>query len=92
MISGKCPFISWSYLALALLYERRDECPGAVPILAVHDEVVVECGRERSAEAEAWLKRTMVDGMETVVNGPEVEGPRVPIDVEIQSGKAWLDG
>lgn len=79
-------------LALALLYERRDGCPGSVPILAVHDEVVVECGRERSAEAEAWLKRAMVDGMETVVNGPEVEGPRVPIDVEIQSGKAWLDG
>jgi DNA polymerase-1 len=30
-------------LALAILYERRDECPGAVPILAVHDEIVVEC-------------------------------------------------
>ena len=29
--------------ALALLHERRDECPGAVPILAVHGEIVVEC-------------------------------------------------
>ncbi len=79
-------------LALALLHERREECHGAVPILAVHDEVVVECGQERTAEAEAWLKGAMIDGMETVVNGPEVEGPRVPIEVEIKSGKAWLDG
>jgi DNA polymerase-1 len=30
-------------LALGHLYERRDELPGAVPILAVHDEIVVEC-------------------------------------------------
>ena len=30
-------------LALALLHEWREECPGAVPILAVHDETVVEC-------------------------------------------------
>ena len=30
--------------ALALLYERPDECPGAVPILAVHDDAIaVEC-------------------------------------------------
>jgi DNA polymerase-1 len=27
--------------ALALLWERRHECPGAAPILAVHDEVIV---------------------------------------------------
>jgi hypothetical protein len=30
-------------LAVALLHERREECPGATPILAVHDEIVVEC-------------------------------------------------
>jgi DNA polymerase-1 len=28
-------------LALAFLWKRRDECPGAVPILVCHDEVVV---------------------------------------------------
>ena len=33
-------------IALTLLYERRDECPSAVPILAVHDEIVVECDEE----------------------------------------------
>jgi DNA polymerase-1 len=30
-------------LALALLWERRGECTGAVPVLVCHDEVVVEC-------------------------------------------------
>jgi DNA polymerase-1 len=29
-------------LGLALLWERRHECPGAYPVLAVHDEIVVE--------------------------------------------------
>ncbi len=28
--------------ALALLWERRDQMPGAFPVLAVHDEIVVE--------------------------------------------------
>ena len=28
-------------LALALLWERRDQAPGAFPVLAVHDEIVV---------------------------------------------------
>ena len=30
-------------LALTLLWERRNQCPGAVPVLVCHDEVVVEC-------------------------------------------------
>jgi DNA polymerase-1 len=79
-------------LALALLYERRGDCPGAVPILAVHDELVVECPEEQAEEVKAWLVKAMVDGMETVVNGPEVEAPRIPIEVEVESSKAWLDG
>src|SRR5215212_7069798 len=76
-------------LALALLYERRSECPGAVPILAVHDEVVVECNEDQAEEAEAWLKKAMVNGMDQVLNAPEVEGPYVPVEVEVESGKSW---
>jgi DNA polymerase-1 len=30
-------------LALALLWERREECPGAAPVACVHDVIVVEC-------------------------------------------------
>jgi DNA polymerase I-like protein with 3'-5' exonuclease and polymerase domains len=40
-------------LALALLWERRDECPGAFPVLVCHDEVVVECDAEQAAEIVA---------------------------------------
>ena len=35
-------------LALALLWERRDECPEAMPVLACHDEVVVECDAQQA--------------------------------------------
>ncbi len=50
-------------LAAALLHERREECPGATPIPAVHDEIV-ECEETEATEVEAWLKRAMVEGME----------------------------
>lgn len=30
-------------LALGLLWERRAECPGAAPVLVVHDEIVFQC-------------------------------------------------
>ena len=71
--------------ALALLWERRDGSPGAVPILAVHDEIVVEC-EEDAEKAEAWLKRAMVDGMDAVVNVTE---PHVPIEVETSVSRTW---
>ncbi|MDP9481357.1 MAG: DNA polymerase [Actinomycetota bacterium] len=76
-------------LALALLYERRDECPGATPVLAVHDEIVVECAEEEAERVEAWLKKAMVDGMEAALKGAETEGPRVPVEVETKVGEAW---
>lgn len=78
-------------LALALLYERRHECPGAVPILVVHDEIVVECDQDQAEEVEAWLKQAMVDGMDQVLNAPEIEGPRVPVEVEVKTGRTWCE-
>jgi DNA polymerase I len=76
-------------LALAYLWERRHECPWTVPILAVHDEIVVECNEKDVARAEAWLKKAMIDGMDEVVNAPYANGPRVPIEVEVESSKTW---
>jgi DNA polymerase I-like protein with 3'-5' exonuclease and polymerase domains len=73
-------------LALALLWERREEFPGAVPILAVHDEIVVECNKEDAEEVAAWLKKAMVDGMNAVVNADE---PRVPIEVDVTPLQTW---
>ena len=51
-----------------------------MPILAVHDEIVVECDEGDAEEVEAWLKRAMVDGMVGVLNAPEVEGPHVRVE------------
>ena len=76
-------------LALALLWERRDECPGVVPILAVHDEIVVECDEGDNQKVEAWLKKAMIDGMNEVVNGLKAEGPTVAIEVEVETGRTW---
>jgi DNA polymerase-1 len=77
-------------LALALLWERRGECPGAMPVLVCHDEVVVECDAERAADTEAWLKKAMIEGMDTVVNGMN-EG-HVLIEVEARVARSWGTG
>jgi DNA polymerase-1 len=81
-------------LALALLYERRGECPGAVPILAVHDEVVAECPEEQAEEVKVWLVKAMVDGMEEVLNsGPDNDDlERVPVRVEVEVVDSWGEG
>jgi DNA polymerase-1 len=73
-------------LALALLWERRGECPGAVPILAVHDEIVIECDADKAEEAKEWLVKAMEDGMDAVVNAME---PHIRIDVETSVSKTW---
>jgi DNA polymerase I len=76
-------------LSLILLWERRDECPGAVPVLAIHDELVIECDEDNAEEAEAWLKAMMVEGMESALNGPDAEGARVRVEVETRICKTW---
>ena len=74
-------------LALALLWERRDECPGAVPVLVSHDEVVVECNGEQAADAKAWLEKAMIEGMKAVLNGTdEVD---VSVEVEARIARGW---
>jgi DNA polymerase-1 len=54
-------------LALVLLWERRSECPGAVPVLVRHDEVVVECDIEQAADAEVWLEKAMIEEMTKIL-------------------------
>jgi DNA polymerase I len=71
-------------LALALLWERRDECPGSVPIIACHDEVVVECEADKAEEGKEWLVQAMKDGMDAVVNVME---PCILIEVEASVSK-----
>jgi DNA polymerase I len=50
-------------LALALLWERRYEFPGAVPVLVCRDEVILECDARQAAVAKAWLEKAMIEGM-----------------------------
>jgi DNA polymerase-1 len=68
--------------ALALLWERREQCPGAVPVLAVHDEVVVECDEAQADAASAWLKAAMVDAMAPLI-------APVPVGVEVKIKTSW---
>jgi DNA polymerase I len=76
-------------LSLALLYESRDECPGAHLVSCVHDEIVVECDENDVENVKAWLEKAMVDGMSEVINFPEARGPYVPIKVKVKSGRTW---
>lgn len=68
--------------ALALLWERRQQCPGAVPVIACHDEIVLECGEAQAPEAAAWLRQAMLDGMQPLADP-------VPVEVEVQIGRTW---
>src|SRR5215218_744433 len=77
-------------LALALLWERRAECPGAVPVLVCHDEVVVECDADEAAGAKAWLEKVMIEGMDAVMNGAG-EAP-VPVKVDARIARSWGEG
>ena len=77
-------------LALALLWECRDKCPGAVPVLVCHDEVVVECETEQAADAKAWLGRAMIEGMEAIMNSADEVG--APVEVETRIARSWGEG
>jgi DNA polymerase I len=68
--------------ALGLLWNRRAECPGAVLVLVVHDEIVVECDAAQADAAAAWLKRAMLDGMAPLV-------APVPVEVEVTIAPTW---
>jgi DNA polymerase-1 len=69
-------------LALALLWERRAEAPGAFPVLAVHDEIVVECDTEQTPAVEQWLQKAMVEAMAPLV-------APVPVVVETRTARTW---
>src|SRR5215218_5718299 len=74
-------------LALALLWERRSECLGAVPVLVCPDEVVVECETQQAADAKVWLEKAMIEGMDAVMNS--AVKACVPIEVEARIARSW---
>jgi DNA polymerase-1 len=72
-------------LALALLWERRDQAPSAFPVLAVHDELVIEADADKAEAITNWLKTAMVDAMAPLVDP-------VPIEVEVKVARTWGGG
>jgi DNA polymerase-1 len=68
--------------ALALLWERRDQAPGAFPVLAVHDEIVIECDAEQAEAVVAWLRQAMLDGFGDWLGA-------VPVAVEVKIAPTW---
>ena len=69
-------------LALALLGERREQLPGAFPVLAVHDEIVLECPADQADAAAAVLKTAMIDAMAPIIDP-------VPVEVEVTTAPSW---
>jgi DNA polymerase-1 len=69
-------------LAMALLWERRDQCPGAFPVLFCHDEIVVEADADQADAAAAWLRQAMLDGMAPLLDPVRVE-------VEVRIARTW---
>ena len=67
---------------LGLLWARRAECPGAVPILAAHDELVIEADQDQAEPATGWLRAAMIDGMKPLLDP-------IPVTVEISVGESW---
>jgi DNA polymerase-1 len=70
-------------LAMALLWERRTECPGAFPVLFCHDEIVVECDAGQADAVKAWLRQAMLDGMAPLIDP-------VPVEVDVRAGRTWV--
>jgi DNA polymerase-1 len=68
--------------ALALLWETREQCPSAAPVLVVHDEIVLECDVNDVEEARAWLVGCMERGMKSFLT-------RVPVMVEATIARDW---
>jgi DNA polymerase-1 len=69
-------------MTLSLLYERRHECPNAVPAIVVHDEVVLEVLKADADAVVAWLRQAAMDAM-----GPMLAP--VPVEIEVAVLKSW---
>jgi DNA polymerase I len=68
---------------MGLLWERRDQAPGAFPVLFCHDEIVVECDVGQADTVKDWLRRAMVEAMAPLIDP-------VPVEVEVKVGQTWV--
>jgi DNA polymerase-1 len=57
----------------------------AFPVLAIHDELVVETDEDRVQQTAQWLEQCMKEGMQSVLRV-------VPVEVEVKTGRGWSMG
>jgi DNA polymerase I len=69
-------------IAMALMWERRHECPEFQLIGTMHDEILGRCPVACWEKCAAWLQRCMEDGMRAIVTV-------VPVKAEIKAYKDW---
>jgi DNA polymerase-1 len=69
-------------LAMALLWERRGQAPGAFPVLFGHDEIVVECAADQADAVKDWLTGAMVEAMAPLIDP-------IPCEVEVKAARTW---
>ena len=73
-------------LAMGRIWEGREEHSGALPILTVHDEVVIECDEEAAPQVEQWLSDTLRGAVADVLGYEELAGEDT---VETSVIEAW---
>ena len=56
--------------------------PWRLPVLVVHDEIVVEADADQAETVAPWLKAAMLDAM-----APLIEP--VPVEVEVNVARTW---
>ncbi len=61
---------------------KRPGPVGAVPIMAVHDEIVVQVPSDQAEETKEWVVKAMVDGMKECLLA-------VPVEVEVDIKETW---
>ena len=78
-------------LAMALFNERLPEHLDAKLILAVHDELVVECREDQAKEVARFVEEIMVAGMDEIVNSglDDFHPDRVPVEVDVEIVESW---
>jgi DNA polymerase I-like protein with 3'-5' exonuclease and polymerase domains len=63
---------------------------GILPLLNVHDEVVIECPKEEASAVATNVRDVMIGSMYRAV-GMNKNNPVVPIDVEVEIAKNWAE-
>ena len=76
-------------LAMARLGEGLGEHTDVLPILTLHDEVVIECDAEAALEVARWLDVALRKAAADVLGNEELGGEDA---VETTVIEAWGDG